>query len=103
MLEVSRGEHPCSWTRGDEDDSGEEHPWQTTIMGDAPPSYCLCEHANYTYMKELQTLLFLPTKNIVRRLVIECAADGCNAFRKACKTSLHDVVLALKDKVVWFK
>ncbi|KAK0472229.1 hypothetical protein IW261DRAFT_1508579 [Armillaria novae-zelandiae] len=37
MLEVSRAEHPCPWTRGDEDDSGEERPRQTTIMGDVPP------------------------------------------------------------------
>ncbi|KAK0470969.1 hypothetical protein IW261DRAFT_913855 [Armillaria novae-zelandiae] len=105
MVEVSRAEHPCPWrwTRGDEDGSGEERPRQTTIMGDVPPPYCLCEHANYAYMKELETLLLLPTKNTVRRLVIECAADGCHTVRKACKISVDDVVLELEDEVVWFE
>ncbi|PBK59289.1 hypothetical protein ARMSODRAFT_967067 [Armillaria solidipes] len=102
MLEVSRAEHPCPWTRGDEDDSGEERPRQATVMGDVPPSYSLCEHANYAYMKELRTLLLPPMKNIVRRLVIECAADGYDAVRKACKMTLDDVVHELKDEAVWF-
>ncbi len=102
MLEVSRAEHPCPWTRGDEDDSGEERPRQATVMGDVPPSYSLCEHANYAYMKELRTLLLPPMKDIVRRLVIECAADGYDAVRKACKMTLDDVVHELKDEAVWF-
>ncbi|KAK0184221.1 hypothetical protein F5146DRAFT_252241 [Armillaria mellea] len=102
MLEVSRAEHPCPWTCGDEDDSEEEHPRQATIMGDVPLSYSLCEHANYAYMKELRTLLLPPMKNIVRRLVIECAADGCDAVRKACMMTLDDVVHKLKDEAVWF-
>ncbi|KAK0470723.1 hypothetical protein IW261DRAFT_1597680 [Armillaria novae-zelandiae] len=53
-------------------------------------------------MKELPTLLLPPMKNIVRRLVIECAADGCDVVRKACKMSLDDVVHELKDEAVWF-
>ncbi|KAK0207523.1 hypothetical protein IW262DRAFT_1302731 [Armillaria fumosa] len=71
MLEVSRAEHPCPSMHGDEGDSDEECPRQATIMGDVPPSYSLCEHANYAYMKELRTLLLPPMKNIVRRLVID--------------------------------
>ncbi|KAK0184258.1 hypothetical protein F5146DRAFT_253909 [Armillaria mellea] len=102
MLEVSCAEHPCPWTRGDEDGSGEARPRQATIMGDVPPSYSLCERANYAYMKELGTLLLPPTKNIVRRLVIECPADGCDAVRKACMMTLDDVVHELKGGAVWF-
>ncbi|KAK0472326.1 hypothetical protein IW261DRAFT_812457 [Armillaria novae-zelandiae] len=59
-------------------------------------------HANYAYMKELRTLLLPPMKNIVRRLVIECVADGCDTVRKACKMFLDDVVHELKDEAVWF-
>ncbi|KAK0205624.1 hypothetical protein IW262DRAFT_1422262 [Armillaria fumosa] len=96
---------PCDqWMSGTmlEGDSGEERPRQATIMGDVPPLYSLCEHANYAYMKELRTLLLPPMKNIVRRLVIECAADGFDAVRKACKMSLDDVVHELRDEAVWF-
>ncbi|KAK0470728.1 hypothetical protein IW261DRAFT_1425717 [Armillaria novae-zelandiae] len=50
-----------------------------------PMDVCLCEHANYTYMKELRTLLLLPMKNMVRGLVIQCTAYECDAVRKACK------------------
>ncbi|KAK0472316.1 hypothetical protein IW261DRAFT_812121 [Armillaria novae-zelandiae] len=104
ILEVPRAEHPCPVTCGDDDDSGEKRPQQTTILGDVPPSYSLCERANYAYMKELRlrTLLLPPVKNILRMLVTECAADGCDAVRKACKISLDDVVHELKDEAVWF-
>ncbi|KAK0476915.1 hypothetical protein EDD18DRAFT_1213456 [Armillaria luteobubalina] len=80
---VSPAEHPCPWMRGNEDDSTEEHPWQATVMGNVPPSYSLCEHVNYVYVTELRTLLLPSMKNIVRRLVIECVADGFDTVRKA--------------------
>ncbi|KAK0207752.1 hypothetical protein IW262DRAFT_1418041 [Armillaria fumosa] len=102
MLEVSRAEHPCPWTCADEGDSGEECPWQATIMGDVLPPYSLCEHANCTYMKELRTLLLPPMKNIVQRLVIKCAAHGFDMVRKACKMSFDDIVHELRDEAVWF-
>ncbi|KAK0475289.1 hypothetical protein IW261DRAFT_1647820 [Armillaria novae-zelandiae] len=96
MLEVSCAEHPYPWTGGDEHDGGEERPRQTAIMGDVPPSY-LCEHT-----KELRTLLLSPMTNIIRRLVIGCAADECDAVRKARKMSLDEVFQEPKDEAVWF-
>ncbi|KAK0462801.1 hypothetical protein IW261DRAFT_1427959 [Armillaria novae-zelandiae] len=73
---------------------------ECNYQGDMPPSYSLCEHANYTYMKELQTLLLPPTKNMVRGLVIQCTAYGCDAVRKACKVILDDIVHELRHEAV---
>ncbi|KAK0486727.1 hypothetical protein EDD18DRAFT_1360382 [Armillaria luteobubalina] len=49
-------------------------------------------------MKELRTLLLPLMRNSIRRLVIECVADGFDAVRKACKMSVDDVVHELRDE-----
>ncbi|KAK0464159.1 hypothetical protein IW261DRAFT_1575309 [Armillaria novae-zelandiae] len=84
-----------------EQHAGEERPRQTTIVADVPPSYSLREYTNYAYTKELRTLLLPPMKNVIRRLVIECATDGCDVVRKTRGMSLDDVVQELKDEAAW--
>ncbi|KAK0472128.1 hypothetical protein IW261DRAFT_1571143 [Armillaria novae-zelandiae] len=69
----SHAEHPRPLTRGDEDDTGEERPRQTAIVDD-----------------ELRALLLPPMKNIVRILVIECAADGYDADEDLDYDSYYD-------------
>ncbi|KAK0472361.1 hypothetical protein IW261DRAFT_1665521 [Armillaria novae-zelandiae] len=70
-------------------------------MDDGPPLYGIIEPPNWTCRKDLRTLL-PPMKNIVWRLVIESAAEGCDVIRKAYKLTLDSVVHELKDEAVWF-
>lgn len=56
-----------------------EHPRPSTINSLVPPSFHLCEQAFMAYAKQIRLILLPAMSNIVRRLVIECAADGLDA------------------------
>ncbi|KAK7030936.1 hypothetical protein VNI00_013882 [Paramarasmius palmivorus] len=102
--------HPCPWTiENDRDERGiregeeeEEHPTREIVRGDIPPSYALCELAFQAHRKQMRTILLPAMKNIVRKLVIECGADGVDPAIRATKMSMEDVMKELRDEAVWF-
>ncbi|KZP07642.1 hypothetical protein FIBSPDRAFT_762627, partial [Athelia psychrophila] len=79
-----------------------EHPRPKTVNAPVPPSFQLCEQAFVAYQKQIRLILLPAMNNIVRRLVIECAADGVDPAMRATKMSLEDVVKELADEASWY-
>ncbi|KAF7326448.1 hypothetical protein MVEN_02615400 [Mycena venus] len=95
----------------------EVHPGPPTPP---PPTYALAEAAHNAHVKNMRTVLLPVFKNVVRRLIVECALDaadadaaveaGLSASRKpldpamrAARMSLADVVQQLREEEgVWF-
>ncbi|EEB93095.1 hypothetical protein MPER_08298, partial [Moniliophthora perniciosa FA553] len=102
-----RAVHPCPWTvendRDDEQAQGEEeHPTRAVLREEMPPSFALCELAFQAHRKQMRIILLPAMKNIVRRLVLECGADGVDPAIRATKLSMDDVMKELRDEAVWF-
>lgn len=104
--------HPCPWlgatysgalVDGESAGDGEEleHPRPRTYRPPCPPTYQLCEAVHRTYQRVLREILLPAMVNIVRRLVIECTADGTDAAQRALKMRLEDVVGELRDHATW--
>lgn len=97
-------EHPCPWvTHGNNYDDRLAHPADATLEVECPPTFTLCEHAYRAYQKQMKLILLPAMANVVRRLVIECAADGVDPALKASKMTLEDVNAELRGDAVWYK
>ncbi|PFH47479.1 hypothetical protein AMATHDRAFT_198000 [Amanita thiersii Skay4041] len=115
--------HPCPWARKelglDTSDAADEHPRQETVCAEMPPSFALCEQAYIAHQRQMRVVLLPAMKNIVRRLVIECAEDAKTggAVRGDCtwggfaddpairasKMTLEEVLRILREEGgVWF-
>ncbi|OCH91079.1 hypothetical protein OBBRIDRAFT_874895 [Obba rivulosa] len=111
---VVRAEHPCPWNRGatysGAVDDGEcegdgtelEHPRPKTTSAPVPPTFQLCEQVYRAFMKQMRDILLPAMRNIVRRLAIECGADGIDPAVKAVRISLEDVMRELREESTWF-
>jgi hypothetical protein len=111
-----RAEHPCPWNHDatftgamdgepieDTDASGEAvHPRPCTVSGEIPPSFQLCEQAYIAYQKQMRNIMLPAMKNVVRRLVIECGADGVDPAVKAARMTPDDIAESLRDEGVWY-
>lgn len=96
-------EHPCPYeTFGAEYDERWEHPLPATLEVGCPPTYGLCEQSYRAYCKQLKQILLPAMTNVVRRIVIECAADASDPVKKAAATTLDEVGAQLRDKRVWY-
>ncbi|EIN06641.1 hypothetical protein PUNSTDRAFT_127338 [Punctularia strigosozonata HHB-11173 SS5] len=101
---VTPAEHPASWSISydSEDDPDAPHPLPETVGVETPPTYGLCEQAHGAWQRQLRNVLLPAMNNIVRRLVIECTADGVDAALKASKMTLDEVVAELRREETWF-
>ena len=105
-------QHPCPWNRNaiyegalddGQDDEAQvlQHPRPRTLCP-CPPSFVLCEQAYRAFQRQMREILLPPMRNIVRKLVMECAADGTDPARRAVKMTLDDVAHELRDESVWY-
>lgn len=103
--------HPTPWNRDatyegamEESQGGEvlEHPRPGTVEADVPPSYHLCEQAFIAFQKQMRMILLPAMNNIVRRLVIECSADGVDPAMRAIRMDMEDVARDLRDEASWY-
>ena len=104
--------HPCPYNRhaiyegalddGQADEAQElEHPRPKTLCPH-PPSFTLCEQAFRAYQRQMREILLPPMRNIVRKVVMECAADGVDPAMRAVRMTTEDVVQELRDESVWY-
>ncbi|KAJ7678643.1 hypothetical protein B0H17DRAFT_1206701 [Mycena rosella] len=73
-----------------------------------PPTYALAEAAHTAHVRQLRAVLLPAFRNVVRRLVVECALDAAEGARadpavRAARMGLGDVVSAVREEEgVWF-
>ncbi|KAF7298523.1 hypothetical protein MIND_00798900 [Mycena indigotica] len=92
----------------------EVHPG---LPGPPIPNPVLADLAHAAHVRQLRTLLLPPMKNVVRRLVMECALDACEAEAenekkrvvisdpaiRATRITLEEVIKELREEEgVWF-
>ena len=114
--------HPCPWTRErslSNASSGsalsttdevevveEEHPKRSTFTAEIPPSYSLCEQAYVAHQRQMRVVLLPVLKNVVRRLVMECAASEGrreDPAVRAARMSMEEVLRIVREEEgVWF-
>ncbi|TDL22944.1 hypothetical protein BD410DRAFT_721772, partial [Rickenella mellea] len=97
--------HPCPWNLPPEEQTDAEarpHPSPTMVRCDVPPSFPLCTAAYEAFKRQLRAVLFPAMRNIVRKIVIECAVDGVDPCIKAARYDVEDVARELRDVGVWY-
>lgn len=95
--------HPCPWNLDPQESQDERpHPSPTMARSEVPPSFALCEAAFDAFRKQMRAVLLPAMKNLVRKLVIECAADGMDPCIKAARLDVEDVARELRDPGVWY-
>ncbi|EMD32918.1 hypothetical protein CERSUDRAFT_118352 [Gelatoporia subvermispora B] len=106
--------HPCPWNRGatysgavddgeTEGDGAElDHPRPRTVGAPPPPTYQLCEHTYRAYIKQMHDILLPAMRNIVRRIAIECSADGADPTIRASRMTTEEVLRELHHESTWF-
>lgn len=107
-------EHPCPWHKGatftgaleegEAETSDEEllHPRPKTVTVPPPPTESLSEFGHKAYLRAMQNVLSPAMRNLVRKIVIECTADGVDPTLKASRLTLEDVIRELRDEAMWF-
>lgn len=107
-------EHPCPWNRdaaytgalddGETMDNGDEleHPRPKTVRAEFPPTFALCENACRAFSRCMHDILLPAMNNIVRRIVIECTADGTDPAIKTSRMTMEEVLQELRDEATWF-
>ncbi|KAJ7710218.1 hypothetical protein B0H16DRAFT_1703687 [Mycena metata] len=84
--------------------------------GPSPPSYQLAEAAHHAHMRQMRTLLLPAFRNVVRRIVVECALDAAEAAAggegvrkpldpamRAARMTLAEVVAEVREEEgIWF-
>ncbi|KAF7296354.1 hypothetical protein HMN09_01105500 [Mycena chlorophos] len=99
-----RAIHPVPWSitppETTDDVSPARHP---DISGPPAPTQTLAEVAHNAYIRQLRTVLLPPMRNIVRRLVLECAFDVVDPTIRAARMTIDDVVREMREEEgVWF-
>ncbi|KAI0628419.1 hypothetical protein C8Q77DRAFT_1281263 [Trametes polyzona] len=105
--------HPCPWNRravyegaleeGQGDEAQElEHPRPKTHLLPHPPTQHLCELTFRAFSRQMREILLPPMRNIVRKIVMECAADGTDPAVRANKMTMEDVMRELRDESTWY-
>ncbi|EPQ55366.1 hypothetical protein GLOTRDRAFT_121520 [Gloeophyllum trabeum ATCC 11539] len=100
---IVRAIHPCPWSLDQEDgDENTLHPRPATVRAETPPSFQLCEAVYRAYQKQMRIVLLPAMNNIVRKIVIECAADRVDPALRASRMEMEDVAAALRDESMWY-
>lgn len=113
--------HPCPWNRGATYDGALEdgeantrgdgrhgagaefrHPRPKTIEAKCPPSYQLCEQTFRAFQRQMRDILLPAMTNIVRRVVMESAADDVDPTLRITPMSHEEVARELRDEAVWY-
>ena len=50
----------------------------------------------------MREILLPPLRNVVRKLVMECAADGTDPAIRTVRMTIEDVVRELRDESTWY-
>jgi hypothetical protein len=79
---------------------GTRHPVYRT---DPPPTHHLAQQAERTFWKQLKLVLRPAMDNVVRRIVIECAAEGTDPAVRAAKMEIGEVLEELREPGVWLR
>lgn len=83
-------------------EEGLQRPLKATILGEIPPSSQLCAQAYLQDTKTLREVLALPTKNVVRKIVMESQVPTLRGFPYPAqiprKVSLEDVMRLLREE-----
>lgn len=92
--------HPCPWSisAGDFD---RPHPLPAMMDSPPPPGEGLRSAAADAFQRQMHAILLPAMVNVVRRIVMECAADGVDPLMCIAKMSAEDVVESLRDGRVW--
>jgi hypothetical protein len=80
---------------------GEEHPKRSTVTAEIPPSYSLCEQAYVAHQRQTRVVLLPVLKNVIRRLVMECAApEGRqeDPAVRAARMSMEEVLWIVREE-----
>jgi hypothetical protein len=101
--------HPCPWNRecsGDIADD-DQHPIRSIVNSDIPPTFSLCEQAYGAYMKQMREILAHPLRNLVRKIVMECAIPTTKGYEdpalKASRMSIEEVITILREEEgIWY-
>ncbi|KAI0753556.1 hypothetical protein C8Q80DRAFT_520029 [Daedaleopsis nitida] len=112
-VRLALARHPCPWNRcaiyegALEDGQGDaaqelEHPRPKTHLAPHPPSYGLCEQTYRAFQRQMREILLPPLRNIVRKIVIECAAEGTDPAIRTVRMTTEDVVRELRDESTWY-
>ncbi|KDQ56472.1 hypothetical protein JAAARDRAFT_180011 [Jaapia argillacea MUCL 33604] len=100
-----RAIHPCPWSLDPADSNEPEdaiHPLAPIVRGEIPPSFQLCEFVYRAFQRQMRAVLLPAMTNIVRKLVIECGADGVDPAMKALRMDVEEVATALRDDKMWY-
>ncbi|KAI0073578.1 hypothetical protein K474DRAFT_1720569 [Panus rudis PR-1116 ss-1] len=106
--------HPCPWNPdavyhgGLADGTSEAdaehtiHPTAKTTRVETIPTVMLNEQAEVAFRRSMRDIMLPAMSNLVRRIVIECTADGVDPALRASKLSLEDVIQQLRDEAMWY-
>jgi hypothetical protein len=99
-----KAEHPVPWSLDEQGNhqASLHHPFSVFVNEDIPPTATLCEQAYRAYARQMKSILLPAMSNIVRKLVIECSAEGVDVAIKASKFTLDDVREQLCSDGVWY-
>jgi hypothetical protein len=97
-----RAVHPCPWTDDDLLDHLDHHPQDSTVSSPVPPTFELCDHAYRAHAKQMRLILAPALANVVRKLIIECIADGIDPAVKAARMDMEDIIAELREEGVWY-
>jgi len=83
------------------------HPMKSTVEGEVPPTYHMCEKAYGAHMKQMREVLIPAMRNIVRKVVVECSFPTEKGYVdpaiKIARMSLEEVVAILREEEgVWY-
>lgn len=115
-LMLVRAVHPCPWSRDTSsagsspsgvEEEEEEHPRPSTVKGEIPPTFSLCELAFVVHQKQLRAVLIPAMRNLVRKIVIECSTGVGGRVEdpaiRAARMSIEDVLTELREEEgLWF-
>jgi len=115
-LMLVRAVHPCPWSRDTSsagsspsgvEEEEEEHPRPSTVKGEIPPTFSLCELAFVVHQKQLRAVLIPAMRNLVRKIVIECSTGVGGRVEdpaiRAARMSIEDLLTELREEEgLWF-
>ena len=101
--------HPCPWNQecNADDDADAQHPCTVTVNSEIPPTFSLCEQSYGAFIKQLREILAHPFRNLVRKIVMECAIPTARGYEdpalKASRMSIEEVIAILREEEgIWY-
>jgi hypothetical protein len=89
--------HPLPWLASDAGD----HPSEATVRTELCPTKQIAGQAGEAFYASMKNVLKPAMENIVRRIIIECAADGADPALRASRMKFAEVTEQLREPGVW--